>query len=119
MGWVYLESGAVTQFFQPPGEVGCRYRCGSTAFAADDVLMGRFCREVINSGTMSEMAVYQESGFLESIQGPIHRRLVGLAVRGSADFFQYRRRGEVLIVLPGNDGADGPPCCGDAEPLIT
>ena len=117
VGWIDFEAGCGSHGLHPSAQACGGYGCNSPTAVAYDVDVGGFRWKVIDSRPVTEVAVNQESALFESIQCPVHGRLVDPVAGVGEHIREDGGGGEMLTVALSDHSAHGAACPGDPQPL--
>ena len=103
-------------------EIGQRFQVSDgeinrpVADLANQVMVGRLIAEMDHAGAMSQMYMVSDTGTLQSIDGPIYRRLVGATSRSFGHPLCYLGNGEVTVGVSRQDLTHVAPGGSDPHP---
>lgn len=118
VGWVDLKPGGLLKFVDPLVEVVGRDRSGCPALATDHMLVSCLGGEVVDRRSVAEMAVHQQPGVLESVQGSVDGRLIDSRALLGPGLLEDAC-GRQMVTMPGcNDRTNCPSRRGDSQALI-
>jgi hypothetical protein len=112
------EPGAALDLGEERSQLRLRDRRDATAGDTDEVLVGRFVRQVVHQRLMAEVGVGHEAGALERLERAVHRRLVDGDAQFGVGTLVNVGGAEMVAAGGGEDGADGSSGLGHPKAVV-